>query len=50
MYAAGPVTGGGATLAATGLGMGSWVLAVAGVIFVGVGLWTLVRKNSKNRP
>lgn len=50
MYAAGPISGGGATLAATGLGMGSWVLAVAGVFFVAIGIWTLVRKNSANRP
>lgn len=50
MYGATPAAGGGATLAATGLAAGSWVLAVVGVIFVALGMWALIRRHSKNRP
>lgn len=50
MYGAGPSAGGGATLAATGLGAGSAVLTVIGVIFTAWGIWMLVRRHSSHRP
>lgn len=37
-------------LAATGLTVGSWILAAVGVIFVVAGVWLLLKKNSKHRP
>lgn len=40
----------GAALAVTGLTAGTWVLAAAGLVFIAVGLWALVRSNGKNRP
>jgi len=47
----GNVTATGATtLAATGLAVGSQVLAVIGVVFVVVGLVMLLKRDSKNRP
>lgn len=47
----GNVTATGATtLAATGLAVGSQVLLVVGLVFVVLGVFLLVRKNSKNRP
>ena len=39
-------------LAATGLGFatGAWVLAGVGLIFAGVALWLLVRREGKVKP
>lgn len=39
-------------LAATGLGLatGSWVLAAVGIVFVGMALYLLFRKESKVKP
>lgn len=42
------ITGG--TLAATGLSIGSSILVVLGVIFVIVGLYMVLRPDSKHRP
>lgn len=51
MYGSMTATGaGGATLAATGLTLGSWILAAIGVIFVIAGVLLLIKKDSKNRP
>lgn len=40
----------GATLASTGLAVGSWVLLAVGVIFAGIAIYTLIKKDSKHRP
>lgn len=39
-----------AGLAATALEVGSMVLFILGGIFVAVGLFTLLKRNSSNRP
>jgi LPXTG-motif cell wall-anchored protein len=40
----------GGSLAATGVAAGSWILAVVGLIFLGVGVYMLLKKNSRHRP
>lgn len=40
----------GGTLASTGLGIGSSILLVVGIVFIGLGIWALVKKNSVHRP
>lgn len=40
----------GALLALTGVSTGAWVLTLLGVIFAGMALAALTRRNSKTRP
>lgn len=50
MYGTTEMSASGAVLASTGLAMGSYVLAGIGLIFAGIAVIMLVKKNSKNRP
>lgn len=40
----------GTALAMTGLTVGSSILLAIGVIFIGIGIYLLIKKNSKARP